>query len=436
MLLALNLAVLSAAGATAILRDDRPDAADLARSAGDEARASGDAAAGQPGSASPDGAGAGDGDGGVGSGSSEARANSDGTPADGSGGAGATTPSTDDGSGASASGGATAAAGGQGERELALGDLSDVIEPAAMTNVDVAVALSQAAFPDGGAPDAIVARDDGWVDALTSAGVQGALDAPLLLTPGGTLDQAVVDEMERLGTERVQIVGGPEAVDVAVEQQLADLGLDVTRLAGSDRVDTSVRLAEQHLPDATTALLVRSEHDEDDLSRGFVDALAAGGWAASSGMPVLLTRPFVLDDVVARYLERSAIERVIVIGGREAVEDQVEDQLAATGVGVERVFGVDRYDTAVQIARAQGLTEGADRALLVEGDGDQIWAAGFASASYAKRAGAPILLAADGTVPRATDAVLSASPGLQLVCAPGVAEAACATAQELALSGE
>lgn len=400
LLLALNLAVLCAAGATAVLRDDRPDAAEVAGAASDGAGpdAGGDEAPEEPVTEGED---------------------------------------TDD----VATDGQTAASAGAGQGvdprgELPLGDLAEVIQPVTATNVGIAVALSRAAFPDGGAPDAIIARDDGWVDALASAGVQGALDAPLLLTPAGELDSAVVAELARLGTERVTIVGGPAAVSTAAEQQLADLGLEVDRLAGFDRVDTSVRLAEQHLPDATTALLVRSEPAEGDPSRGFVDALAAGGWAASSGMPMLLTRPFVLDDVVAAYLERSAIERVIVIGGREAVEEQVEADLAAVGVEVQRIFGVDRYDTAVRIAEAQGLAEGADRALLVEGDGDRIWAAGFASAAYANRAGAPILLAADGAVPAATDAALSATQDLELVCAPGVAASACATARELALAGD
>ncbi len=410
LLFALNLAVLCAAGATAVLRDDRPDAAGLATGARE--------------GATPDGSEAG-------SGATEEEAGDDEAteqPA-------ARDGDTDDAATDDAAADSTEAGETEGPpAQLPLGDLGDVIEPAAATNVGVAVALSQAAFPDGGAPDAIVARDEEWVDALASAGVQGALDAPLLLTPAGRLDPAVAAELARLGTERVTIVGGPAAVSAAVEQELADLGLDVERLAGFDRVDTSVRLAEAHLPDATTALLVRSEPAEGDPSRGFVDALAAGGWAASSGMPVLLTRPFVLDDVVAGYLERSAIERVIVIGGREAVEEQVEAGLEAAGVEVERVFGVDRYDTAVQIAEAQGLVDGADRALLVEGDGERIWAAGFASAAYANRAGAPILLAADGAVPAATDAALSATEDLELVCAPGVAASACATARELALA--
>jgi putative cell wall-binding protein len=124
--------------------------------------------------------------------------------------------------------------------------------------VEAALAWSRYAVPDGGAPTVLLARDDDFADALASGGMQGALRAPLLLTPSAQLDPRVDAELDRVGAERVVILGGRAAVSAEVERSLTDSGRSVARAFG----------------------------DPADPTRGFADSLGAGALSATTGWPL------------------------------------------------------------------------------------------------------------------------------------------------------
>lgn len=309
-----------------------------------------------------------------------------------------------------------------------LGSDDTVIAPAADSNAALAVALSQATFPPGASVHAVLARDDLGADALSSAGLQGALRAPLLLTGSDSLSLPVTAELQRLGVRTVHLLGGPSAISPVVGRRLEQLGYRVERVSGRTRIDTAIAIAEQYLPGADTAVLVGSAASGSS-PEAFVDALAAGGWAAAERYAVLFTDPAGLTAESARYFDASDVRRVIVVGGPAAVPEAVLTSLEERGLEVERVSGATRYGTAARIAERRGATD-ADRVLLVEGNGEDLWAAGFASASYSSRAGAPIVLSDAAGLPPETAALLDGlPPRVQLVCAPRVADVVCAGAQ-------
>lgn len=310
----------------------------------------------------------------------------------------------------------------------ALGSAETVIAPAADSNASLAVALSQATFPPGASPDAVLARDDLGADALASAGLQGALRAPLLLTGSDSLSLPVTAELQRLGVRTVHLLGGESAISPIVARRLEELGYRVERISGRTRVDTAIAIAQQYLPDAETVVLVGSA-GRGSTAGAFVDALAAGGWAAAEGYAVLFTDAAGLTAESASYLDGSEVRRVIVVGGPAAVGDAVLAAVEGRGLDVERVSGATRYGTAARIAERRGAAD-ADRVLLVAGSGEDLWAAGFASASYSSRADAPIVLSDAASMPPETAALLDGlPPRVQVVCAPRVVDEVCTGAR-------
>lgn len=318
-------------------------------------------------------------------------------------------------------------AGGEG-RPVVRGQTSPTIRQTQASNAAISVALSEAAYPTGSVSTAVLARDDTWIDALASSSLQGAIGAPLLVTPPQELAPEVRKELRRMGARNVYLMGGPSALSPAVEQALVDAGYQVERVPGDNAVANAAALADRFLPNSKTALLVRGITGSADESRGFVDVLAGGAWAASESMPVLLTDPFQLSGETREYLERSQVQKVILVGGRIALGGSVNAELERLGVEVQRISGPSRFDTAAKIAALRATDPKDPSVLLVDGSGDRLWVAAFAAALYSTRAAAPILLTDHDVLPPATDVVLQQFPS-RPVCGPGVSDLACAAAR-------
>lgn len=303
---------------------------------------------------------------------------------------------------------------------------------AASDAVTAAIAVSRHAFPSG-APSALLARADTFPDSLASGVLQR--EGPLLLTDSTELSDETATELARLGTRRITILGGTNAVSSTVANALNELGISVTRIAGSTRVDTAVAIASTR-PVTPTVLLARA-FGGSDPTQGFADALAAGAWSARAGMPILLSETEQLSASTKAYLASRLPVTVVMIGGTAALSSTVEKDLLALGAGVRRVAGTERAATATAIAAAQGFANSNDvsRVVLVDGRGDSAWAAGFASAALAAQQSTAVLLAETDALPTPTRRFLL-SGETELICAPLLATARCNDgAQRLSLAG-
>lgn len=307
------------------------------------------------------------------------------------------------------------------------------------SNVDVTVELSRATFPDEGADVVLIGRSDVFADSLASGVLQD--EGPLLLVPTeGPVPAAVMAEIERLGAGQAVVLGGEAAVSTAVADELTSAGLEVDRVSGPSRIETAVAVAGR-AAGATTAILARAGGVEGNPTSGFADTLAAGGWAAATGWPVLLTQSDVLTTSTREYLASSAITTVNIVGGTAAVGEAVATALRDMGMTVNRVAGPDRAATAVAIADARGSASAADvsRVVVVDGFSDDAWAAGFGSAAMSaggavdpdtgarEDAPAPVVLGNTDSLPPATSDYLVPGP-TAVTCA--LTAAVCDSARE------
>lgn len=288
---------------------------------------------------------------------------------------------------------------------LMLGSAQAAVRVEASSNVQAAVEYSQLAFPTT-SPAALLGRDDLFPDNLASGGAQGRLNAPLLLTDSDDLSDETATELERLGVQLVYILGGTNAVSQDVEDELVAEGYTVERLFGETRIETAIDIASNLYPAATTAIVARAfpATGGTDETQAFADSLAAGAWAADDEYPVLLTQTEMLTENTRAYLDGSTIQTVFVVGGTDAVSEQVITDLEALGITVERVSGATRFATAVAIANERGFSDSsdADTTILVEGQDTDAWASGFPAAALADFANAPVVLANGEMLPQET----------------------------------
>jgi putative cell wall-binding protein len=171
-----------------------------------------------------------------------------------------------------------------------------------------------------------------------------------------------------------------------IDAELTPSGpLEVERLAGGDRFQTSVRISQEY-----------SYSDVVFVANGldYPDALSAAAAAGRLGAPLLLTRPNALPAEVKAEIIRLNPILIFVVGGSGVVSDAVFAELAPLADDVQRLWGSDRYATSKAVFGA--AWEGADAltAFLVDG---RNFPDALASASAAGRLGGPVLLVKGGS---------------------------------------
>lgn len=214
---------------------------------------------------------------------------------------------------------------------------SEVIRHSGKNRYETALEVSRASFEKS--DFAIVVSGESFPDALAGGPLAGILDAPILLTPKSDMPDGLLEELVKLQVKKVYILGGTEAIDRGIEQQLRAVA-SVERLGGEDRYETCVLIATR----------IRAITGETQVAiangRNFPDAISASGYLGAAGIPLLLTEKNALPEAVLGYLTRVDAPKTLVLGGTEVISAGVESQLK----GVERIAGANRWETSVAIA--------------------------------------------------------------------------------------
>ncbi|WP_341250052.1 cell wall-binding repeat-containing protein [Euzebya pacifica] len=136
------------------------------------------------------------------------------------------------------------------------------------------------------------------------------------------------------------------------------------------------------------------------------DTYAAGAFAASLDIPLLLSYPDLLPATPIAYIPRPAPRRVIVVGGTSAISPAVEAQLAGlASEEVVRLAGPTRFATAVAV-QEQRVAAGA-RMVLVDG---RNFAVALVGAALAVNRFGSVLLTDGARIPEETRAAIDAAP--------------------------
>ncbi|NBG88878.1 cell wall-binding repeat-containing protein [Isachenkonia alkalipeptolytica] len=216
----------------------------------------------------------------------------------------------------------------------------EVVRLAGDNRYQTAVAISEEGWTTSEV--VVLARGDGYADALAGVPLAYAYDAPILLTQTNRLNPDTLKEMERLQASKVIILGGEGAVSTEVQELLKSEGFMTERISGSNRYTTATKIAyelQQFLgvEGFDSAVMVYGQN--------FPDALAVASHAARLEQPIFLTNGREIHPEVEVALEELSVEEMAIIGGETVISDDILRELDGN-----RVAGVNRYETALAVA--------------------------------------------------------------------------------------
>lgn len=218
---------------------------------------------------------------------------------------------------------------------------SQTFRLAGSTRFETALEISKSGWTQ--APAVVLTRGDDFPDALAGAVLAKSSkgQGPLLLTDSNSLSVGVLDEIKRLGAQKVYILGGTGAISSNVETALRSQNLSVQRLQGDDRYQTAASIAKEAVPQAPQAYLASGN--------SFADALSISSYAANQGIPLLLTDQKTLPDITLQTLKNLGVSSVTLIGGEGVIAPSVQSALEANHITVSRLSGADRYATNLSV---------------------------------------------------------------------------------------
>ena len=144
------------------------------------------------------------------------------------------------------------------------------------------------------------------VDALTAGAVAAKLNRSIILTNGVNLPEGANRVVNPTSPNNI-IIGGISSINIE--------GLKGERIAGSDRYETSKKIAEKYYAGKTNKALLANGVNS-------IDALSAINLVVSENAPVLLTAYDSLDNDVSKFLENNT-NKVYVLGGYQSISDDV-----------------------------------------------------------------------------------------------------------------
>ena len=163
----------------------------------------------------------------------------------------------------------------------------------------------------------IIASGENFADSLSIGAYATKNGYPIVLVQKNKINDVTKQALKNSKIKKCYIVGGENSVSKSLEKELPQV---IERIAGNDRYETSLKIADKFYKDAEGAYLASGEV--------FADSLAINPIAAKFDVPLILTPKDKLPQKTLEYLEKSKIIQVAIIGGEKTVSKQIQQELA------------------------------------------------------------------------------------------------------------
>lgn len=169
----------------------------------------------------------------------------------------------------------------------------------------------------------IIASGENFADSLSIGAFATKNGYPIVLVQKDKINDVTKQALKDSKIKKCYIVGGENSVSKSLEKELPKV---IERIAGNDRYETSLKIADKFYKNAQGAYLASGEV--------FADSLAINPIAARFDVPLILTPKDKLPQKTQEYLEKSKIIQVAIIGGEKTVSKQIQQELAKTNPNV------------------------------------------------------------------------------------------------------
>lgn len=169
----------------------------------------------------------------------------------------------------------------------------------------------------------IIASGENFADSLSIGTFATKNGYPIVLVQKDKINDVTKQALKDSKIKKCYIVGGENSVSKSLEKELPQV---IERIAGNDRYETSLKIADKFYKNAQGAYLASGEV--------FADSLAINPIAARFDVPLILTPKDKLPQKTQEYLEKSKIVQIAIIGGEKTVSKQIQQELAKTNPNV------------------------------------------------------------------------------------------------------
>lgn len=177
----------------------------------------------------------------------------------------------------------------------------------------------------------LVNSDNSLADGLSASGLAGAVGAPILLTKKNSIPDITLTRVEK--TKKVYLIGGENSIDSNTESFLKEKGIEVKRISGEGRIETSYNVADE-VKSITNDI---SKVIFTNAFKGEADAMSVASVAVRDKAPIILT-----DGKNVSYNTTGL--KSYAIGGTATMSNEL-----VNNTNSKRIGGADRFDTNKKI---------------------------------------------------------------------------------------
>lgn len=293
---------------------------------------------------------------------------------------------------------------------------------AGVNRYDTAAAFAAQSVQTG-RPVTYIATGATYHDALIGAAAAGFEDSPVLLVERDRVPDSARAQLMRIDPGHLVVMGGTDAISQATYDALGSMTSSGSRHreAGVNAYHRSALVSRNTFDPGVAVAYVAT-------GQMFPDGLAGGAAAAANGGPLLFVEQNAVPVDVRSELDRLDPQRIVVLGGPAAVSHEVLAQLAQYSPRVDRVAGVDRYETSAALAGEFTKVNGSVAAVVIATGQN------FPDAVAAGAAGYPVLLVpTNGPASQSVKDALDALNPLAVLVMGGTAAVAQAALDSLGL---
>ena len=246
----------------------------------------------------------------------------------------------------------------------------------------------------------IVASGEDFPDALVGGTLASQIDAPILLVSKNSISQDVLDEIIRLSTKKVFLLGGTGTISGGVGDRIKGIGVKVQRVYGSNRVETAKAI--EKIRYDLASYIIPGDYYAVVSGTGFADALAAAPFVGQMD-PVTYMFPYMGNTSTGKTY-------YMAFGGTSSVPKGYAERI--------RYAGSNRYGTAVKIAEAYNtqLKQIIDTVVIVDGNN---YPDALSSASVASMNNGAILLTDSKSLTKETENFIRGNSNIENIIIVG-----------------
>lgn len=195
----------------------------------------------------------------------------------------------------------------------------------------------------------IITTGEKFPDSTVAGPLASYLSYPILLVQKDSIPSKVKQAIQTLGASEAIIIGGSSAVSANVENEIKNLGLNVTRLFGDNRYETAAVVADYYTSEMKSkGIIVNDVLITTGLK--FPDALAGGCFGFMRNAPILFITGAGFPDCTVETIQNINPQALTILGGSEVVPLEV-DINNGEDFAIGRLAGENRYETASIMAK-------------------------------------------------------------------------------------